>query len=70
MKFVRSVTLGIDMKLIKPDMPIDYYIVYYPKMVMAFYEVKKNGPQCILYDDNLIKHIQLVIQEHNEGYLL
>lgn len=51
--------------LIRENKPIDYYVWRYPGMLRAFYQCM-NG-ECPLepYDNDIEKHIQMVIAEHN-----
>lgn len=51
------------MKLIKIDQDIEYYILYHPKMVTAYYEAKRMHMACA---NNLYDHIQLVVRGNNQ----
>lgn len=54
--------------LIKEHKSLDYYIILYPKLVTAFYTCKHEHAY-MLYSMNIITHIQLVIEEHNDDLL-
>ncbi len=53
------------MKAIKLNQSIDYYILYYSKMVTAYFHSIKHVPFGPLAN-NLYDHLQIVILRHND----
>lgn len=52
--------------LIREGKQIDYYVCKYPRMVGAFFQCKNgSAPRSLLYSENIVEHIQSVINEHN-----
>lgn len=56
-------------KLIKRNMPIDYYVVYYPKMVTAYFQCVSGYSPIKPLADSLADHIQAVVDENNNEVL-
>lgn len=57
--------------LIKADQPIDYYVIYYPRMVAAYFQcLNGRGDPLGPLADTIEEHIQAVVEENNKTIYL
>lgn len=60
--------IPVPVKLIRLDKPIDYYVIYHPKIVTGYFQCLNGSVPLSPLDSDILKHVILVAIANNDAW--